>query len=227
MRSTKEARGRFYILHIVYIVRCWAAAESAEPNVVDHSITRLYLCLPEGIKHSLNLGHPHHLSLNLASLFMLSSNAGTLYFPWSLCLSSLLHPFVSAAWLLSCFHPTLPVWTQAAGVLRLGDQRASERQSPSKLGCLCRRRRENLRLHLQSRSFLSNRRERLSHPRMTRALVQIWGMLQHSRLSPAGWAKSCCFVYLFSFFYERTCELLAQVEVSPGKKAVWVHARMK
>lgn len=51
-RSTNNPQGRFCGFHFVFIVRHWPAVESAEPNVADHQIKRFYLCILEGIKHS-------------------------------------------------------------------------------------------------------------------------------------------------------------------------------
>lgn len=70
--------------------------------------------------------------------YMLSSNADTVRFLWRLCRStSRCHTQP-----LGCLTAVLPpsfstrVWRQAAGVLWLQDQRASERWSPSERGCV-------------------------------------------------------------------------------------------
>lgn len=104
-RSTNNPQGRFCGFHFVFIVRHWPSAESAKPNVADHQIKRFYLCILEGIKHSVtekvsdtpqapvcavNLCYPLAFAyILLHSCFsMLSSNTVTLYFLWSFCLSS-------------------------------------------------------------------------------------------------------------------------------------------
>lgn len=228
-RSANNPQGRFCGFHIVFIVGC---QPTAEPNVrsADRQITHRYPRPLEGIKHStkrflvLRMG-PRRLLLSPRLCYTLLPSCFTCYhLTRALCTSSearvslprAVTPNLLAAW--------LPVWRQEAGVLWLEDHRASERRSPSELSCLCRRRRENLRFHFQSLSSLCNRRERLSHPRNTSTPVQYkYVCLVHvtcSCMSPAGWVRS---LFLLLWGMQASC---CCVEVSLGRKAVWVHTCM-
>jgi len=89
--------------------------------------------------------HKHRLLLSILPLlhlvplmfYTLSSNRCCVFPLKPVSISPLLsHP---TSWLFDCCSPPsfcMLVWRQAAGVLWLEDQRASERWSPSELGCV-------------------------------------------------------------------------------------------
>lgn len=149
---------------------------------------------------------------------MSSSYTDTVYFLWSPCLSL----FRCHTQPLGCLTAVSPpscscsvlVWRQAAGVLWLKDQRASERWSPSEL---CRwRRRESLHFRLPERVFLCAA-ESASYP-------------DHKRNTPAWFScvsdAQACFAQA-AFWLGRMWTACCWAEVSLGRDAAWVHMHAK